>query len=350
MFIEHVSVMEKFLTTVARADLLKLHRRERDGRVKDRIKVVLLRDDGWSYESIAEALFLSEEGVRQQLNDYLKSEKLKPENGGSDSFLNAAQSRSVTAHLESNLYTKVSDICGYVHKTYGVRYSVSGMSRWLQSHDFTFHQPCGEPAKANAAAQEQFIDDYEKVKKSLPEDDHIVFMDGVHPTHSVRLNRGWIKKGERKEIPTNGSHKRLNILGALDLEKMTLSSQAYNTINGANIIVFLTYLMAVMPSGIIHVILDQARYHTCKEVKALLLLNTRIRLHYLPPYSPNLNAIEPCWKIMHEHTTNNQYHPSFKHFTEKIWEFLDQTFPQKARIWTDRLTDNFRIMGTKLAT
>jgi len=341
--------MEKFLTPIARAELLKRHRRERDGSIKDRIKVVLLRDDGWSYASIAEALFLSEEGVRQQLKDYVDSDgkKLKPENGGSESILNAEQTKAITSYLETHLYVKASDICGYVHKSYGVRYSVSGMTNWLKNQNFTFHQPCGVPAKANPHAQEQFIAEYGNLKHNLPEDDHIVFMDGVHPTHAVRFTKGWIKKGQRKEIPTNGSQKRLNILGALDLEKMTLSVKSYDTINGENIIAFLTYLMTVMPCGIIHVILDQARYHTCHEVKAWLLLSPRIRLHYLPPYSPNLNAIEPCWKIMHEHTTNNLYHPSFKHFTEKIWEFLDHTFPQKAKSWTDRLTDNFRIMGNK---
>lgn len=82
--------MERFLSPSARTELLARHRRERDGRIKDRIKVVLLRDDGWSYASIAEALFLSDEGVRQQIQDYIKPDgiKLAPENGGSKSFLN----------------------------------------------------------------------------------------------------------------------------------------------------------------------------------------------------------------------------------------------------------------------
>lgn len=341
--------MDQFLTPTARADLLNQHRRERDGRTKDRIKVVLLRDDGWSYASIAEALFLSEEGVRQQLMDYLESngKKIKPENGGSASFMNEMQTQELVRHLEEHLYVKVSDICGYVHKVYRIRYSVSGMTEWLKRHDFTFHQPCGVPAKADAAAQERFIEEYKKLKRNLPDEDHIVFMDGVHPTHAVRFTRGWIKKGERKEILTNGSQKRLNILGALNLAEMALHTRQYDTINGSNIIAFLTYLLTVMPTGIIHVILDQARYHTCKEVKEWLTSTPRICLHYLPPYSPNLNSIEPCWKIMHEHTTNNLYHPTFKDFTEKIEGFFQHTFPKKARSWTDRLTDNFRIMGKK---
>ncbi len=339
--------MEKFLTPTERAELLRRHRQERDGRVKDRIKVVLLRDDGWSYASIAEALFLSEEGVRQQLKDYLESngKKLRPENGGSKSSLDEAQTQELIKHLEEHLYIKVSDICNYVHKNYLIRYSVSGMTDWLERNNFTFHKPCGVPAKADSAAQERFVEEYEQLKANLVDEDHIVFMDGVHPTHAVRFTKGWIKKGERKEIPTNGSQKRLNILGALNLSEMTLHTREYDTINGQNVILFLTYLLTVMPLGFVHVILDQGRYHTCKAVKEWLALNPRIFLHYLPPYSPNLNSIEPCWKIMHEHTTNNIYHPTFNDFTEKIEEFLKVTFPKKARYWTDRLTDNFRIMG-----
>ena len=342
--------MERFLDTKVRAGLLARHRIERDGRIKDRIKVVLLYDDGWSCKSIAEALFLSDEGVRKQLQDYMDSEgkKLKPGNGGSEAFLNEAQTAELTAHLETHLYIKVSDICGYVHEAYNIRYSVSGMTAWLSRNNFTFHQPCGVPAKANATLQEKHINQYEKLKATLPDEDHIVFMDGVHPTHAVRFSKGWIKRGQRKEIPTNGSQKRINILGALDLEKMELHAKEYQTINGENIIAFLTSLLTVMPCGVINVILDQARYHTCKEVKNWLLSNPRIRLHYLPPYSPNLNSIEHCWKIMHEYTTNNIYHPSFKGFRDKIWDFFNNVFPENATLWTDRLTDNFRIMGTRI--
>jgi len=103
---------ERILVPAIRSELLKRHRTERDGRIKDRMKVVLLYDDGWSYASIAEALFLSEEGVRQQFKDYIDSEgkKLKPENGGSESLLDTDQATAVISHLENNLYIKVSDI------------------------------------------------------------------------------------------------------------------------------------------------------------------------------------------------------------------------------------------------
>jgi transposase len=336
------------LTSEVRAGLLLQHKTERDGRVKDRIKAVILRDDDWSLRAIAEALLISEEGVRQHLLDYAASGKLKPENGGSDGFLSKEQSTELAAHVESHLYVKVSEIVAYVHGTYGIRYSVRGMTDWLRRHGFTFHQPSGVPAKADKAAQAAFVAHYEKLKAGLDDDDQIVFLDGVHPSHAVRFVRGWIRKGQRKEIPTNGSQKRLNILGALNLETMTLHRQEYDTINQESVIAFLAYLLTVMPLGTIHVVLDQARYHTCAAVALWVAVNPRIRLHFLPAYSPNINAIEPAWKIMHEHTTNNAYHPTFKAFTEAIRQFFEITFPQKSRDWTDRLSDNFRCMQSPL--
>ena len=126
---------------------------------------------------------------------------------------------------------------------------------------------------------------------------------------------------------------------------MTLHRQEYDTLNSGSAIAFLTILLAAQPLGLLHIILDRGRYFYCEAVWAFAAANPRLRLHYLPPYSPNINAIEPSWKIMHEHTTNNRYHPHFKDFTEAIRHFFDVTFPEKALEWTDRLTDNFRIIG-----
>lgn len=334
-----------FLSIEERTRLVQAHKRERDKRVADRMKAVLLRDDAWSLSAIAEALFLTEEGVRQHLKDYAASGKLKPENGGSEGFLNERQTAELLSHLDERLYARVSDIAAYVHATFGVRYCVRGLTDWLKRHGFTFHQPCGVPAQADAEAQKAFVAEYGNIKRTLGDEDQILFMDGVHPSHAVRFVRGWIRKGQRREIPTNASHKRLNILGALNLEAMTLHRREYDTLNAEAVIRFLTVLLASQSRGILHIILDRGRYQHCAAVWAFAAENPRLRLHYLPPYSPNINAIEPAWKIMHEHTTNNAYHPTFKAFTEKIRHFFDNIFPQNATQWTDRLTDNFRILG-----
>jgi len=107
------------------------HRVERDGRTKDRIKAIILRDRGWSYEEIADALLISEDSAQRYVSEYLKENKLKPENGGSESKLTISQGMELISHLEANTYSKVKNIVFYVKDKYGVEYTISGMTAWL---------------------------------------------------------------------------------------------------------------------------------------------------------------------------------------------------------------------------
>jgi transposase len=329
-------------------ELLARHRTERDGRIKDRIKAVLLRDKGYSYEEIADALLISDEGVRGHVEDYLREAKLAPANGGSEPRLDREQTEKVLAHLEEKTYLYVREIIAWVVENLGMEYSVAGMTAWLKRQNFSYHQPAATPAKADWEAQEAWLCAYEQLKNKLEANEEIVFMDGVHPTHEVRLMRGWIRKGTRKPMVTNGSGKRLNIIGALNLEKMQVVTKEFDWVNGEAICGFYDHLQRSSTAAKIYVVQDQARYHTCPEVREYLVKNPRIDAVYLPTYSPNLNAIEPLWKLMHEHCTYNHHYAHFKDFTEAIRKFLTETFPKNAKQWTDRLTDNFRIIQSPL--
>ena len=109
--------MGMILTTEQRNLLLAQHRTKHDRRRADRIKAVLLRDDGWSYERIAAALFLSDDGVRRQIGDYLNQNgKLKPENGGSMTRLSDGQLQELDKHLSETIYLRTQDIVAYVEK------------------------------------------------------------------------------------------------------------------------------------------------------------------------------------------------------------------------------------------
>lgn len=74
---------------------LTCHGNERDRRVCDRIKAVLLYDKGWSYGEIAEALLLSEEAIRKHVRDYQKFNKLETANGGSASKLSELEEKEL---------------------------------------------------------------------------------------------------------------------------------------------------------------------------------------------------------------------------------------------------------------
>lgn len=95
--------MKIFLGTEERKSLLEQHKKERDKRVCDRIKAVLLYDKGWSYEKIAEALFITHETARQHTLDYEAFNKLVPENGGSQGKLNELQTKMLLICTQKTL-------------------------------------------------------------------------------------------------------------------------------------------------------------------------------------------------------------------------------------------------------
>ena len=143
-----------FLTDEEREQLKQKHRKERDGRVRDRIKSVILSDHGWTPKKIAEALLISEDAVRNHIQEYKNSKKLKPENGGSTEKLSDEQSESLEKHLETYTYMYVKDIVAYVKATWEISYTIHGMRSWLKRHDFSYKKPSLVPGKANKEQQE----------------------------------------------------------------------------------------------------------------------------------------------------------------------------------------------------
>ena len=206
-----------FLTEQERVQLKLQHKQERDKRVCDRIKAILLHDDGWSPQQIAKVLLISDQAVRDHVDEYKASHKLKPDNGGFEEKLSKQQSKELEAHLQEHAYLYTKDIIAYAQITFGVTYTVPGLNNWLHRHGFSYKKPAVVPGKANKEQQEKWITEYEKLKAGLRWDETICFMDGVHPTHNVQLAYGWIKKGARKEIRANTGRSRLNLSGIIDM-------------------------------------------------------------------------------------------------------------------------------------
>ena len=340
-------VMEWKLNGKQRQDLIQRHRKERDGRVRDRIKAVLAFDDGYSYTEIARILLLDDETIRRHINDYQQDNKLTTNNGGSDGKLSDYETRELIEHLAEVTYLYVKDICRYVKLRYNKEYSVSGMTKWLHANDFSYKKPHAVPAKANQKQQEEFIQFYQGLKLKAGEKEPIYFADSVHPHHQTHLTYGWILKGERKAIDTTGRQYRLNIIGGICLTGHRFIYQQADTVDADSIARFLCELRRKNPGKHkIHVIWDRAGYHRDKEIQ-IFAKGLAIELHYLPPYSPNLNPIERLWKLMHERITYNRYYGTFAEFTAATVNFL-KTIGRQKTILRNRITDNFQVLHSPL--
>ena len=335
--------MEKFnLTSKEKMALELRHKQCRDVKECYRINAVLLRSEGWTIPMIAQALRIHESTVTRHINDYLDG-KLNIASGGSTSMLSEAQTSGLLSHLTQNTYRTTQEIIAYIEETYNVGYSVPGMNKWLHRNDFSYKKPKGYPHKASVEQQEQFIAAYNKLKSTMASDEGILFMDACHPSMATKISCGWIKKGQSKPIETTASRTRMNLIGALNLSKMSKPIVAsYTTVDGDAIVDFLHQIRKYSKiNGTIHLVLDQAGYHRCAEVvNAATKLN--IKLFYLPPYSPNLNSIERLWKVMNEHARNNRFFKTADEFRQSINNFFKTTLPKIADSLGARINDNFQ--------
>ena len=69
-------------------------------------------------------------------------------------------------------------------------------------------------------------------------------------------------------------------------------------------------------------ILDNAGFHKTQCVKNLLKeYSTHISVEHIPPYSPELNPIETCWKVTKNAVTKSQYFQKIEDMQEALENF-----------------------------
>lgn len=99
-----LSAMKIFITEQQKAELERLLDSSSDGRVRDRIKTILLASEGWSSAIIAQASRLHQTTIDHHISEHLNNGKLKPGNGSSNSKLTSEQKSFLISRLSDNLF------------------------------------------------------------------------------------------------------------------------------------------------------------------------------------------------------------------------------------------------------
>lgn len=252
-------------------------------------------------------------------------------------------------HFTSNPASSADEVCAYILAEYGQSYCASGAAKLMHRLGFVYKKPQSLPAQADEAKQEAFIAAYEALMTGLRDDEMVVFSDAVHPTHQSRPAHGWFPKGQKTALKASSGRGRLNIQGALDLETFNFTFVEAEKINALTTQQMLEKLERNNPTmAVIHVYMDNARYHHAKVLQPWLnSTERRVKLHFLPSYAPHLNPIERLWGVMHKWVTHNQHYATFNQFTEAILGFFRKTLPDKWEDFRDTVTDNFRVVSLK---
>jgi transposase len=225
-----------------------------------------------------------------------------------------------------------------------VHYSVSGVTDLLHRLDFSYKKPTHVPGKQDPVKQQVFIEEYERLKATKGENDPLYFADATHPQHNSVPSYGWIKKGKEKELKANCGRQRLNINGAINIETLEPVTGFYDTINAQASIDLFAKIKAKHPDAdAIYIIVDNARYYRSCLLKEHVE-GTKIKLIFLPPYSPNLNLIERYWKFFKKKVLNNRYYETFDEFKQACKSFFRKRKKYLPELQT-LLTEKFHIQA-----
>lgn len=157
----------------------------------------------------------------------------------------------------------------------------------------------------------------------------LTYLDECGFSPSQPVNYSWAKLGQRKRIPyENPERRRVNLLAALD--KAGPAPGLYWVTKPKSFLAeeFVRFLFALPPLTVPRVVvIDNGSLHRNAVLKAALaeLWAKRIYPYYLPPYSPELNDIEPVFRNVKHHELPERRYASVSDLDAAINNALTRT-------------------------
>lgn len=140
----------------------------------------------------------------------------------------------------------------------------------------------------------------------------VLFGDEVSFWLDGTLHQTWSRVGQQPRVDTwGGKRQTAHVFGAVSLEA-EFSYRFAGVFNGSTFLRFLKQLVARYRGRKIFLVIDNGPCHNLNAAgqEWLRANRSRLELHRLPPYSPELNPIEPVWKTTRKMTTHNRFYPT----------------------------------------
>lgn len=204
---------------------------------------------------------------------------------------------------------------------YNISLSVVSVGRLLAQLGITCQRPLHRALERDEALVRQWLkQDYPKIRAlAQREEADIYFGDAAHMRSDHHAGRTWGRKGETPVVLGTGARYRMSLISAVT-SRGHMRFMIKET-GGVNADVFIEFLrrMLIGSKNRIFLIVDRGPAHVAKKTKAFVAsLGGRLRLFYLPPYSPDKNPDELVWKHLKADTVGRTSITSFDEFKDKV--------------------------------
>jgi putative transposase len=318
--------------------LLDLYRKDPSPCVRLRAHVILLLSAGHPWSLICAVLFCSSATVARW--------KARFEAGGVDALLAEKRGRRLArvawvVLVVAWVRTMTPRDFGYcrsrwscaalalvLRDTRRVRVSDDTVRRWLRREGLVWRRP--RPVlKPKDPRRAHKLREIRELLRDLPDDEAAVFEDEVDLNLNPEIGCMWMERGVQARVVTPGTNVKRYLAGSMSWRTGEMVETLGPRRDAALFVRHLDDLRRRFRRyRVIHVVCDNARFHTAGGSKAvrryLQRWGHRIRLHYLPAYSPKDNPVERVWWHLREQVTRNHRCQSIDELVKLTLAWLDE--------------------------
>ena len=148
----------------------------------------------------------------------------------------------------------------------------------------------------------------------------MLYEDECSLSNTATVSYKWNKKGRQPAvICKQRNRERQTVFGSYNYDSGQMTVSFADKGNSKTFKKHLKKILKVYTGNHkIILVLDNVKYHHAKLIKIWLSKQKRLELFFLPPYSPDLNAVERAWWYMRKKITHNRF---MKSLTERKIEF-----------------------------
>lgn len=202
-----------------------------------------------------------------------------------------------------------------------IKLSVYSVGRLLAQLGVTCQKPLHRAMERDEATVQKWLrQEYPKIKKIAQSlDAEIFFGDAAHMRSDHHAGKTWGRKGETPVVEATGARHGLSLISAITSKgHMRFMVKEKGGVNAEVFIDFLKRLVAGA-KRMIFLIVDRGPAHRAKKTKAFVeTISDKLRLFYLPPYSPDRNPDELVWKHLKADTVGRMVVTGKADFKAKV--------------------------------